>query len=49
MATLPLPSDTIARDAVRSVVVIVDTAPAILATLLASNAVVSVLPVPSWV
>ena len=41
-ATLPLPSDTIALEAVRSPVVIVETAPAMLATRLASTAVVIV-------
>ena len=41
-ATLPLASDTRALDAVRSAVVIVETAPAILATLLASIPTASV-------
>ena len=41
-ATLPLPSETTAREAVRLPVVMLDTAPAMLATLLASTAVVSV-------
>ena len=48
-ATLPDPSEAKAREVVRLPVVIVETAPAILATLLASIAVASVTPAVSCV
>ena len=47
MATLPEPSEAKAREVVRLPVVIVETAPAMLATLLASIAVASVTPADS--